>query len=80
MCWHVRRLFVLRVCALQSGHIGVRCVSGEILWRYYISSGHLFAFSCARVLVYLGSVCSCAFIFGGVSFITLSFVRVCKGL
>ena len=32
------------------------------------------------LLVYLGSVCSCAFIFGGVSFITLLFVRVCKWL
>ena len=49
--------------------------------KYSISSGHLFALSCARVLlVYLGSVCSCALIFGGVSFNTLLFVRVCKWL
>ena len=35
----------------------------------------IFALSCARVLlVCLGSVCSCALIFGGVSFITLLFV------
>ena len=79
MCWHVKRWFVLCVCALQSRHIGVGCVSGEILGRYSISSGHLYALSCARVLlVYLGSVCSYALIFGGVSFITLLFVRVCK--
>ena len=31
MCWHEMRWVVLCVCALQSGHIGVRCVSGEIL-------------------------------------------------
>ena len=66
---------IMCVCALQSGHIGVGCVSGDILRRYSISSGHLFAISCARVLlVYLGSVCSCALILGGVSFITLLFV------
>ena len=28
MCWHVERWFVLCVCALQSEHIGVGCVSG----------------------------------------------------
>ena len=44
-------------------------------------SGHLFALSCARVLlVYLGSVCFCALIFGEVSFISLLFVRVFKWL
>ena len=53
-------------------------VSGEILCRYSINSEHLFALSCARVLlVYLCSVCSCAFIFGGMSFITLLFVLAC---
>ena len=67
------------MCALQSGHLGVECVAGEILCRYSINSGHLFVLSYARVLpVYIGSVCSCAFIFGGVSFITLLFVRVYK--
>ena len=72
------------VCALGSYKmetlvLAAGCVSGEILWRYSISSGHLFAFSCARFLLeYLGSVCSCALIFGGVSFITLLFVHVCK--
>ena len=35
MCWHVKRLFVLCVCALQSGHIGVRGVSGEILCKIF---------------------------------------------
>ena len=30
MCWHVKRWFELYVCALQSGHIGVERVSGEI--------------------------------------------------
>ena len=66
MCWHVKRWFVLCVCAYyRVEHIGVGCVSGEILWRYSISSGHLFALSCVRVLfVHLGSVCSCALIFG----------------
>ena len=59
--------------------VGVGGVSGEILFRYFINSGNLFALSCARVrLVYLSTVCSCAFIFGGVSFITLLFVLVCK--
>ena len=54
--WHVNGLFVLCVRALQSGHVGVGCVSGEILCRYCINSGHLFALGCARVLVYLDSV------------------------
>ena len=31
MCWHVKRWFILCVCALQSEHIGVGCVYGEIL-------------------------------------------------
>ena len=81
MCWHVKRWFVLCDCALHSGHIGVGCVSCKILLRYPINSRHLFALSCTKVLlVYLGSVCSHACIFGGVSFITLFFVHVCKWL
>ena len=44
-----------------------------------MNSEHLLALSCATVLfVYLGSVCSRAFIFGEGSFITLLFVLVCK--
>ena len=63
---------------LQSRLTGVERVSGEVLCRYSINSGHLFALSCARfLLVYLGSICFCAFIFGGESFITLLFVLVC---
>ena len=58
---YVKRWFVLWVCALQSGHVGVGYKSGEILIRYSVKSGYLFVLSCARVLpVYLGSVCSCA--------------------
>ena len=69
------------MCALQSGHVGVECVSGEILCRYSINSIFLFYLSCPRVLlVNLGSLCTFAFIFGGVSFITLFFVHVCKWL
>ena len=74
MYCHVKRWFVLCACALQSGHVGVVCVSGEILCRYSINSGHLFLLSCARdFLVYLDGVCSCAFIFSGVSLL-------CSGL
>ena len=44
----------------------------KILSRCSINSNLLFTLSCARVLlVYLGTVGSCAFIFGGVSFIIL---------
>ena len=53
MCLHVNRWFVLCVCVLQSGHVGVGCMSGEILCRYSVNSGHLFALSCARVRLYL---------------------------
>ena len=68
------------MCALQSRHVGVRGMSGEILCRYSINSGHLLVLSCARVLlVYLGRVCSNAF-FGGMSFITLLFVLAQKWL
>ena len=43
----------------------------KILCRYSINSGHLFALSCAGVLlVYLSRVCSCAWIFDRVLFIT----------
>ena len=56
---HVKRLFVLCVWALQSRHVSIGWVSGEIPCRYSINSGHLFALSCAKVLlVYLGSVYS----------------------
>ena len=69
------------MCVLQSEHIDVECVSGEIFCRYSINSGHLFSLSCARVfLVYLGSDCSWVFIFNGVSFITLLFVLVCDSV
>ena len=62
MCWHVKRWFILCVCALQSGHIGVGCVSGKITWRYSFSSEHFFALSYASVLlVYLGCVSFCVF-------------------
>ena len=81
ICWYVKRYFVLCVCAFQSGHVGVGCISGEIMCRYSINSGHLFDLSCSKVrLVYLGSICSCAYIFGGASFITLLFVVVCRRL
>ena len=36
------------MCALQIGRVG--CVSGEILCRYSLPSGHLFALSCSRIL------------------------------
>ena len=66
MCWHVKSRFVFCVYALQSKQIGIGCVSGKILCKYSINRGHFFALSFARVLlVYLGSVCSRAFIFGG---------------
>ena len=67
------------MCALQSGRVGVGSVSGEFFCKYSITSDHLFALSCAiALLVYLRSVCSCAFIFGVVSFITLLFFFVCE--
>ena len=55
---------MLGVCALQNGHVGVGCLFGEILCWYSVSSGNLFAVSCAMVLlVYLDNVCSYSFIF-----------------
>ena len=68
------------LCVLQSRQVGVGGESGEILCRYCVSSKHLFALSCVKILFfYLCSICSCALIFGEMSFVTL-FVLVYKWL
>ena len=35
----MKGLFVLCVCELQSGHVGVGCVSGKILCRFLLIVG-----------------------------------------
>ena len=70
---------VMRVCVFQSTHVGVGCVSGDILCRYSISGGHLFVRNCASILrVQLDSICSSLQIFGDVPFNTPLFVLLCK--
>ena len=70
---------ILYVSVLQSEHVGVGCVFGDILCRYSISCVHLFALNCASVLrVCLGSVCFSVHIFGEMLFITLLFVLICR--
>ena len=51
---------------MQSGHCGVVCVDGSILWRYCLRNGDLLARSWARVLrILCVRVCSMGFIGGG---------------
>ena len=47
---------MLKVCALQSEHVGVGLMSSKILCRYFINSEYFFTLSCVRVLVYIVSV------------------------
>lgn len=56
---HVKRCCVVCSCCLQSGHVGVVCVVGDILCRYECSSGDLPVRSCDSVLrVFRGNCCS----------------------
>ena len=48
---NVKRGFLLSVSALQNVHTVVECVSGSNLYSYSVSSRHLFALSCARILL-----------------------------
>ena len=54
---------------MHSGHCGEGCVSGDILCRYELSRGDLFALSCANVrLVLCGSDISVELMAGGCIF------------
>ena len=80
MCYHVKRLSVSCVCALcrvdvlmfdvclETFCVGILSVVGICL--PLVVRGNV-------LLVYPGSICSCAFIFGRMPFIIFLFVLVC---
>ena len=82
MRWHVKRWFVLYVFVQYRVDtlVLIVCVSSEISCSYSINSGYCLLLVAQEFFLCTCSVRSCAFIFGGVSFITFLFVLFCRWL